>query len=306
MSMHNWSVEKTRHVVRSLSRIAEHLNQLPASQDEDDQGQLTAQGEFAHALSQALINATVLLAYHAGINWKSVDADLILDRGEQGYRELLGRYNLSDHSFIDSSEGSDKHQELLTAMAGHPQPGWTFASFDVERPLPDRVAWLGMVVDEVRQQVLLKRALEETRYYVENPHGCLLLWGPYGVGKSHLAHAILWECINRGMKPVLLSAVSLQEAHKLSSDPQRQEDLSRLEEADLLVIDNLEVGRKLIWSDITEHVLRARYIKGRPTVLVSLYNRQGLPRWLSEVVIEVPIITGDYRLVGKARIRKTR
>ncbi len=75
----------------------------------------------------------------------------------------------------------------------------------------------------------------------------------------------------------------------------------RLENADLLVLDNLFLDDRMVWNSYIEQLLRTRHRNKRPTVLVSTRSRENLPGWVRDAVTEVSVIASDYRQLLKRR-----
>ncbi len=59
------------------------------------------------------------------------------------------------------------------------------------------------------QQGHVNAAAESAYRYAQNPQGWLLLKGPYGTGKSHLAAAIGNYCLEKGVSVVFITAADL-------------------------------------------------------------------------------------------------
>jgi DNA replication protein DnaC len=109
----------------------------------------------------------------------------------------------------------------------------------------------------------------------------LLLAGPCGTGKTHLAVAALLDIINTG-KPgrVLFSNFSdlIQEIQaSFDSDhlPTKAQLLGPLIEADLVVIDELGAQKPTDWiRDTLYYVINSRYSEARTTIFTTNYMDQ--------------------------------
>jgi DNA replication protein DnaC len=102
----------------------------------------------------------------------------------------------------------------------------------------------------------------------------LLFWGSYGVGKTHLAVAILRAVIRAtGARGYFFET---NELLKLVRDSYTDRGASEAEilkpvlEADLLVLDDLGGGKPSEWTqDMLGHVVNIRYSERRPTIFTT-------------------------------------
>jgi DNA replication protein DnaC len=112
-----------------------------------------------------------------------------------------------------------------------------------------------------------------------HPKGWLLLLGPYGCGKTHLAAAIANMHLARGFV-VLFSAVPdlldhLRSTFAPTSEVVYDELFSLMREAELLVLDDLGTQNPTPWAnEKLFQLLNYRYHQQLPTVITS--NNQGL------------------------------
>jgi DNA replication protein DnaC len=104
---------------------------------------------------------------------------------------------------------------------------------------------------------LMAEARDACRAYVDQPRGWIFLYGPTGVGKSHLAAATARAIAAR--HDLTLAYISepalfkfLREGWGQEGDESEDARLSLLQEADLLVIDDLYTehrGKDSTWVD---------------------------------------------------------
>jgi DNA replication protein DnaC len=101
----------------------------------------------------------------------------------------------------------------------------------------------------------------------------LFLTGSYGVGKSHLAVAILRGVIEKGGRGVFWETTKLlREIRDTYSEQNGRESgvLRPAIEADLLVLDDLGVEKTSEWVEETlHHIVNSRYSAKRLTVFTS-------------------------------------
>jgi DNA replication protein DnaC len=187
-----------------------------------------------------------------------------------------------------------RRSDKLLALSGlHPttRQRMTFANFD---PSTDRQ----------------RHALEATQAYAEHPEGWLYLYGGYGTGKTHLLNALAWTLIERGIGvlyvvvPDLL--VKLRQTFDGSADESFSERMTRIQEADVLILDDLGSERRTGWVDEQLFTfINHRYVAGSPLVVASNHkpgNGEGdiggrigsrLSDW--QLVTFIGIDANDYR-----------
>jgi DNA replication protein DnaC len=127
----------------------------------------------------------------------------------------------------------------------------------------------------------LERAL---RYCAEFPHAGedeglgLLFTGDNGVGKTHLAVAVLRELAERkGVRGQFWDFQELMRVIRNSYDASTQQtELQVLEpviEAGLLVLDDLGAWKMTDWmNDTLFYILNSRYVARRPTLITTNYQ----------------------------------
>lgn len=133
-------------------------------------------------------------------------------------------------------------------------------------------------------EVVLKNARSRVRNFVDLWPGTdegrgLLLMGPCGAGKTHLAVAALVEIINTG-KPGKLLFCNFQDLiHEIQASfdsdevPSKSEILRPVLEADLLVLDELGSQKPTTFvQDILYYVINSRYNAERTTIFTTNYT----------------------------------
>ncbi|MDE3136131.1 MAG: ATP-binding protein [Acidobacteriota bacterium] len=148
-----------------------------------------------------------------------------------------------------------------------------FENFDVDpydHQEPDAASW--------------SKSLKEARLVVESfareypagsDHG-LLLMGPCGVGKTHLAVAALKVLAARGHEGVFYDYRDLLKQIQASYNPESQttemEVLEPVLKAEVLLLDDLGSSKPSAWAlETVGHILNARYNDNRVTIITTNY-----------------------------------
>jgi DNA replication protein DnaC len=131
----------------------------------------------------------------------------------------------------------------------------TFASFD------GRIPGVG-------------RALALTETYAETLAGWLVLCGPYGCGKTHLAAAVANVALAHGKSTVFAAVPDLLDHLKAtfhpSSDESYDERFELLRSVDLLVLDDLGTESTTPWArEKLYQLINHRYVQRLPLVVTS-------------------------------------
>ena len=150
----------------------------------------------------------------------------------------------------------------------------------------------------------------------------LVIVGPVGVGKTHLAVAILAELVDTmGARGVFCDFTDLlariQASFSRGSEESEDEILAVYREADLLVLDELGARRPTDWArDVLYGLLNTRYNRNRISILTTNYTdapekpggetlelRVGtaVRSRLAEMCQLVPLMGPDYRREVKQR-----
>jgi DNA replication protein DnaC len=132
------------------------------------------------------------------------------------------------------------------------------------------------------QASLAPAYLAAQRFVAEYPVDAtgLLLIGPIGVGKTHLAVAILKELVAKGTQCLFYDYRELlkqiQNSYNASVNTTEMEVLRPIFEAEVLVLDELGAVKPTEWVwDTVSHILNTRYNDKRTTVITT--NFKDLP-----------------------------
>ncbi len=135
----------------------------------------------------------------------------------------------------------------------------------------------------------------------------LYLWGPCGVGKTHLAYATARQCFERGFSVALLRAYQLSRQVRLKGAEHEQEAIDELVDADVLVIDDLGIGPHTAYGrQLLQEILDTRDFADRaglvvtspfsPEALAERLNEDTLPSRLAGLCGVIEVQGSDFRL----------
>lgn len=146
-----------------------------------------------------------------------------------------------------------------------------FESFSTD--LADGKTWTATHEESLKRAKMLAQGF--VRDYPATEKG-LLLTGPSGVGKTHLAVAALKELIGRGHAGLFCDYRELLKEIQASYNPASESTemgiLEPIRTAELLVLDDLGASKPSAWVlDIIGLVLNARYNERRMTILTTNY-----------------------------------
>jgi DNA replication protein DnaC len=181
----------------------------------------------------------------------------------------------------------------------------TFATFDQRKgeSLP---------VEHVES---LRKAFDAAREFAERPRGWLVLTGPYGCGKTHLAAAIANYRADLGYLPMFVSIPDLLDHLRATFSPSSHVTLDhRFEEirtAPLLILDDLGTQSMTPWGrEKLYQLFNYRYIAELPTVITTpefkdemdarLLSRMQDARLCKIIAITAPSYRGVTRKVSQA------
>lgn len=139
----------------------------------------------------------------------------------------------------------------------------TFESFEVTVP--------GY---SAKDQQNLQTALATARNFAQSTSGWLLLTGPYGTGKTHLAAAVGNERLRHGDSVLFLTVPDLLDHLRSTFAPQAEagydETFDRVRNTDVLILDDLGVENPSQWAqEKLFQLLNHRYSHQKPTVITT-------------------------------------
>ena len=153
----------------------------------------------------------------------------------------------------------------------------------------------------------LQTAFETAREFADHPCGWLLLTGPYGSGKTHLAAAIGNYQTGLGFPPLMVSVPDLLDHLRATFNPNSSVTLDRrfeeIRTTRLLILDDLGTQSATPWArEKLYQLFNHRYNAELPTVITTastpdeldprLYSRMQDERICKIIVLSVPAYRG--------------
>lgn len=115
----------------------------------------------------------------------------------------------------------------------------------------------------------------------------LYLWGPCGVGKTHLAYAAARTPLKQNRSVEILTLPKLIRRVRMKEPREEQELIDRFSTTDVLLLDDLGVGNETLYArQILQEILDARDFSNRHGLLItSKYSLDGLANKLNDDTI---------------------
>ena len=159
--------------------------------------------------------------------------------------------------------GLQRHQVLATFR---PHIKGVQEAFQAVRTLSEQLeAW-----GQHRATLVTLATRSHTQEPPRLPQQWLLVLGPTGTGKTHLAMALANASIVAGVPTVFASLPDLLDTLRATATPERQDEylFRHLQEVELLVLDDVGIQRSTPWADEKLYqLLNFRYNYRLPTML---------------------------------------
>lgn len=190
--------------------------------------------------------------------------------GERDFEERI-RSRLQDPDLVTRVRIFAPDYRNPTSDFGHPEMSSlemlhnrTFASFDLR-------SGEGLGPEEQRS---LEKALHAAQQFAEKPTGWLVILGPYGTGKTHLAAAIGHATMDRGHETTFVVIPDLLDHLRSTFSPNSTVSLDRRFEqvrtSPLLILDDLGTQATSPWvKEKLYQLFNYRYNAELPTVITS-------------------------------------
>ncbi len=170
----------------------------------------------------------------------------------------------------------------------------TFDTFRVEEHGHDQVVFS------------MRHALDKAREFAADPKGWLLITGPYGCGKTHLAAAIANDRVERGESALFVVVPDLLDYLRAAYAPNSaityDERFQQVRDIEVLILDDLGTQNATSWAaEKLYQLLNYRYNAELPTVITTNQSPEEMdPRLASrlrdrDLVYRLDIYVTDHR-----------
>ncbi|MGE3962305.1 MAG: ATP-binding protein [Dehalococcoidia bacterium] len=145
--------------------------------------------------------------------------------------------------------------------------------------------------DDGRLQRQYAEAVRVVRRYAELPEGWLVLVGPHGSGKTHLAAAIANDAIDRGRPALFISVADLLDELRAGYDEDAElgydAQLEQVKTAPLLILDDLDAYAQTAWArEKFFQVVSYRFNAALPTVFTAVHPPTEIDDRLSSRLVD--------------------
>ena len=167
----------------------------------------------------------------------------------------------------------------LSSLSFHGQQ--TFNTFDLRR---------GEIADDEYSN--LKRAVEISRAFAQDPRDWLILTGSYGCGKTHLAAAIANACTKAGRSALFVLVPDLLDHLRATFSPQSSTPFDRrfdeVRRSPLLVLDDLGIESATPWArEKLYQIFDYRYNARLPTLITTALRIEEVDPRLATRMLDV-------------------
>ena len=189
-----------------------------------------------------------------------------LERLEEGLRTRIESYGDFSRVFR-LGEHNTRLARRIGNIPGDMQRRMTLESFNVG----------GSANANEADKATLFRAWQGASAFSANPEGWLLLTGPYGCGKTHLAVAVAGESIKQGRPVFYIQVPSLLDHLRATFSPDSpigyDELFEQVKTSPLLILDDLGTESSTPWAEEKLYqIVVYRYDTRLPTVITSIFS----------------------------------
>lgn len=137
----------------------------------------------------------------------------------------------------------------------------------------------------------------EEAYQFDPDRNALYLWGPCGIGKTHLAYAIARRSFQRNRQVAVLKASQLTRKTRMKDADAEQQAIDRFVHVEVWVLDDLGMSTETTYArQILQEILDGREFRGRNGLVVtSRYSLDGLAHKFNDDTI-------PSRLAGMCKV----
>jgi DNA replication protein DnaC len=161
----------------------------------------------------------------------------------------------------------------------------------------------------------LQFAHQQAQQYARTLQGWLLLMGPYGCGKTHLAAAVANAVVEMGVEVIFLTVPDLLDWLRASfggGDESFEQRLNEIRNVRLLVLDDFGTQNATPWAEEKLYqIINHRYIHRLPTIVTTNLLLEEIDGRISsrlqdaDLVTRVHIYAPDYRSPVSDEVRSS-
>ena len=203
---------------------------------------------------------------------------------------------LTDPSFsrvfeLEPASGGRRGRRKLDVFDQPRFRNMTFDSFDTQ-------GFHLQVVERRRLEDAYRFALD----FAQKPEGWLMLTGPRGSGKTHLAVAVTNYRRQMGDSPYFVEVAELLHflRHGKDAEEHYYEEIEEIRKTPLLILDDLDFRRRNPWWDELYQILSHRYTARLPTLVTTPQTLANLS--LDELGERIASLLGDPTVCSEMRL----